>query len=386
MGGGARDSLETRLAAVQQRLGSEDRAGLRADLADPRWEVRGAALKGLARLGLPPRELVPHLADRAVGVRRLAAELLLSQGDRAGAALLAGLGDPRLAPWCAALLLRVGNGAALLSERPEAPSWWVAALALPLPAPVVVDVQAALAGSAEGERALVAALAGKDPGVLRRCAQALRVRGEAAVPALVEALRDSTRRRWAAAVLACSRAGRIALRRRRQQSCQALVEALGDDRIPVRLRLQVTKSLVICQPAAAGDALFAGLAHRSSQLAEACGRALLARRDDRAADWLIAHLARGALVSPEHLEWLGEVGATQALPVLRRIASYWRSFWLPAPTRRAAREAIRALEARVAHVPEGAISIAQRARPEPSAAAISLWQEPETPEEAATDE
>lgn len=205
----------------------------------------------------------------------------------------------------------------------------------------------------------------------------LRDFGNEAVPAVVEALQASHHPVRCAAVLANCEEGRWALESLPAKGEPLLSAALADDELPVRIRIGVSKAIVICEGELVGPALEAALDDPSVMLAYAAGRALFARRDPHGVGWVLKLVERSYLPTAEMLDWLGETGSPDALPLLRRFASVWRTPFLPGKVRAAARQALQAIEDSLAHIPEGAISIA----PRPTGltdAALSLWKEGET--------
>lgn len=221
---------------------------------------------------------------------------------------------------------------------------------------------------------LLAALADRASGVRTFAVNALRDLGPEAVKPLAAALKAGRHPVECAAILANSLPGRQVLRARAGQSEDLLTAALREQSLPVRIRIGVTKALVVCPGEGAVQALVAALADPSVMLQYAAGRALWSRREPTGARWVIEYAARQELPSTEMIAWLGEVGSLEGLPLLQRLASVWRTPFLPRPQRLAARQAIAAVEEQLARIPAGALSRAEAPRGLTDAA-LSLWQE-----------
>lgn len=237
----------------------------------------------------------------------------------------------------------------------------------------------------DADEALLAALEDRAGGPRRFAYGQLRDRGDAALPLLAAQLDHPRYAAPCAAILACSAAGREILWPLPDHGSSLLIESLQRPHLPVRIAIAVTKSLVVGGDERVGDALAALLDDESVMLRYAAGRALYARWDPRAVPWAVA-LLNSQPPDRTMVSWLGEQQDARALPVLRKLASPWRAFFgfVPPAVREAAREAIAAIEASLAHIPAGAISLA-RGRPDVSETALSLWREGETAEEAAAE-
>lgn len=234
------------------------------------------------------------------------------------------------------------------------------------------------AGFAVGK--LLAALGDRASGVRVYAINSLRDFGDEVVEPLLDAVRRGHHPVWCAAVLANCEEGRYELQALPQHGEALLAAALRDDQLPVRIRIGVTKAIVICEGEEVGPALEAALSDPSVMIQYAAGRALWARRDRHGVRWVIQLVERAYLPQVEMLEWLGEACDPDAIPLLKRLASVWRTPFLPGKQRAAARASLQAIEDALAHIPEGALSLA----PRPSGvtdAALSLWREGETEDE-----
>lgn len=243
---------------------------------------------------------------------------------------------------------------------------------------------AEVAGARACDRLLAGLFDDRARGVRRACAEELRARAAAILNHLADRLDHRRHGPACAAFMACVLPGRERLAARRDKGARLLLAAFEVPDLPIRVLMAVTKALVICPYQAVGDRLAANLAHDSVVLAGASGRALYARWDERALPWARRQLAG---FSPDlHLiAWVGDLDDGEALPALRRLASFWRSLLLGGRVREAARSAIERIEERLSGVSDAAISRA----PAPAAmteAALSLWREDETAEEARADE
>ncbi len=239
-------------------------------------------------------------------------------------------------------------------------------------------LQEALAlGPHDAAERLLRALDDRASGVRTFAVNGLRDLGNDVVPDLLNALDRGYQPVRCAAVLACCGAGRRALEALPDRGEAWLAAALRDAELPVRLRLGVTKAIVICEGDEVGPALQAALDDESVMVQYAAGRALWARRDPCGVGWVVQLAERSYLPTVEMLEWLGETRSPDALPMLRRLASVWRSPFLPGPVRSSARAALQAIEVCLADFPQGALCLA----PRPTGltdAALSLWTEEET--------
>ncbi len=235
-------------------------------------------------------------------------------------------------------------------------------------------------GAEEAVPLLLEALGDRTDRVKRFAAERLRAMGDAAVPQLLAALHAESAAP-AAAVLAAITAGRKALAERDDRGAPLLIQSFSVPGLTIRIRLAATKALYIGRGPDVGDCLAGLLEHESPLLSHSAGRGLWARRDPRALAWVLAQLQYSTDLSM--VEWLGELGDARALPALRRLASRWTWRYWQAPLRPAARAAIEQIEERLKHIPDGAVSLA--GPEEPTATALSLWQEGETADEAAAD-
>ncbi len=222
---------------------------------------------------------------------------------------------------------------------------------------------------------LVAALTDRAGGVRRYAADSLcRLAGNA-LEELQRHLDDPVRGPTCAAVMACCLPGRALLARRDDRGLPLLLASFQSDCLYVRARLAVIKALVIIPSPAVGDCLAALLTQDSVLLRNAAGRALEARCDDRATEYVCQRLYLFAQPDLDTLAWLAEHGDLTAMPALQRFSSRWRSFWASRRVHEAATAAMARLRERGLDVPAGAISRAAPPDGEPTAAALSLWRE-----------
>lgn len=381
------ETVGAALAAIRQARRQRWEAVLWSYLSHGRAEVRRAALLALSDLLAPSeqvvRALLDGLDDRARDVRRACAETLADLGSYSHGAVMDGLASDAIGPYCAAVACHADPSGLSLGDSDLAARRLQQALAADLQATWKHQVAKALARREDGVARLLEVLRTGSAEAARFAAEVLCDLGDDIIDQLEPAFAEPSGRPWLAAVLASCREGRSVLKYAPQHGRDALLAALALDEAPVRMKLQVCKRLVICPGEEVGDALAACLRAESTMLQYTALRALTARDDPRAVPDVLERLERGYFYNAEMVEWLGRVGDARAIPLLKKLASPWRVLTVMPQTRHAARDALAAIEESLAHIPEGAISLAQPPRDAPTPAAISLWEEEETAAEAA---